>query len=584
MRSLRLLVAPTLAVAVALSTAVPVGAAPTPPASGSPRSTAVIDDAVAWLRTQQQPDGGFEVAGFAGFETPDAVLAIGGAAQSGPGWVEGEARDAVIAFNTVGAMPKDPLDALDDQVDTVQGDPASTAATKAQQAAKIIALVTVPLGLDASDFDPSADSAGAVDLEAALTAGAGPGADYASLPFTGRAFALWALGALGDTPPPALVADIDDAQQADGGFNFSGDAEGVGIDPDTTGVVIIALAVTGRTLADDTVADAAVGLGRSQRYTGEWASDFDTGNPNSTAVAMLAAATLGSNPDQPCWRETAEARFTGVPYPSPADVTEDRQAADGHIASPNDGFGLNTFGTSQAVQALVAVEGSWPYSPPTGCTPPSVSNNRRLVNAFYFDLLSRFTDEAGAAFFTGQLAGGMTPAQVARRITGTSEYGRKVTDRLYRAYLDRPATPEEQSFGGALVRAGRRYDAAAAILGSQEYFDAVDPGGETSNEEWADAVFLDAVGRPADDAGRSYVLDQLAAGRTRTRVARLLLGSSEGLSTLVRDTYRQLLRRDPEPAGRTFWVGQIRNGRSPESLVTLIAGSGEYVTSTRPPT
>ena len=40
------------------------------------------DRAVAWLVTQQLPDGGFELAAYPGFETPDAVLAIAMAAQT----------------------------------------------------------------------------------------------------------------------------------------------------------------------------------------------------------------------------------------------------------------------------------------------------------------------------------------------------------------------------------------------------------------------------------------------------------------------------------------------------------------------
>ena len=45
-------------------------------AYGNAPVEASADSGVAWLKTQQQPDGGFEVSGFPGFETPDAVLAI----------------------------------------------------------------------------------------------------------------------------------------------------------------------------------------------------------------------------------------------------------------------------------------------------------------------------------------------------------------------------------------------------------------------------------------------------------------------------------------------------------------------------
>ena len=58
---------------------------------------ASADNGVAWLKTQQQTDGGFEVAGFAGFETPDAVLAIASAAQTTFAWNPVTARTAVLA-------------------------------------------------------------------------------------------------------------------------------------------------------------------------------------------------------------------------------------------------------------------------------------------------------------------------------------------------------------------------------------------------------------------------------------------------------------------------------------------------------
>lgn len=42
--------------------------------------------AVGWIIAQQQSDGGFEMAGFPGFETPDAVLAIAENAQTDTVW------------------------------------------------------------------------------------------------------------------------------------------------------------------------------------------------------------------------------------------------------------------------------------------------------------------------------------------------------------------------------------------------------------------------------------------------------------------------------------------------------------------
>ena len=66
-----------------------------PAASAAPPPDPTVTRAVDYLRSQQQADGSFEVAQFAGFETPDAVFALASAAQTGPGW------DVAAAVTTI---------------------------------------------------------------------------------------------------------------------------------------------------------------------------------------------------------------------------------------------------------------------------------------------------------------------------------------------------------------------------------------------------------------------------------------------------------------------------------------------------
>lgn len=548
-------------------------------ATPTPRSTPAIDAGVAWLDGQQQADGGFEVGGFPGFETPDAVLALATAGQTTGTWSEAEALAAVEVVTTPGG--KDALDALDDWVDGVQGGTGSAAA-KAQQAAKVIALVTVPLGLDATDFDPSADSATAVDLVAALTGGAGTG-DYAALPFNGRAFAAWALAALGETVPAALLTGIDAAQQANGAWTYLGDPTGTGYDPDTTAATLIGLHLAGRTLEGDaTLREGVVALGLSQAWDGEWAGEFDDGNPNSTAMVALALATLGSRPSGGwCVLHGASGFLQGVPFRSPVTALTRRQGTDGRVSSPSDGFGVNTFATTQAIQALAAEEGAWPYGEPEPCDVVGLVGNRRVVHAQYVDLLVRLADEDGAAYWTTQMDSGLSAGFLAKRFTGTPEYGRRVVTRLVRTYLGRAATGEEQAQGAPAVVAGGRFQVAAAILGGEEYYEATAPtfpSGPATDETWIAALYPDTVGRAASAGDVAFVLAQLEAGRSRTQIARGLIGTAEGRGVAVRDIYRVLLRRDPSGPDRTYWGGLLRTGTSPERLVTLIAGSIEYRT------
>lgn len=569
MRKTRLLAA---TVAAALATTIvpsaPAGAAVTPE----------VEAAVAWLEDQQQADGGFELASFPGFETPDAVLALATAGQSGEVWDEAEARAAVEAVETEG---NDALDALDAWVDSTHADPGATVATKGQQAAKLVSLVTVPLGLDATDFDPSDDSADPVDLVAAMTAAAGDGS-YDGLPFGGRVAVAWALALLGEEVPAPLLAAIDGAQKANGGFDFDGNPSGDLFDIDVTAAVVLALLADDRPATDPTVRRAVTGLALRQEWTGEWAGGFDDGNPNSTALVALVARTLGQDPDSGCWRAAAEPRVAGLPLRAPTRALTARQQPDGRISSPDDGWGINTFATTQAIQALASADGAWPYgSASAACpvTPPS----RRVVNAFYLDLLGRLSDEAGAAYWAGQIDGELTTTQVARRFTVTSEYGGTVVDGLARAHLGRPATTAERSAGGPEVVAGRRLVVAAGILGSQEFYDSTAPpfsDDPATDATWTQGLYQAALGRGAGVGEVTWIESRLAAGAARADVAYEVLRSPEGRAHLVRTTYQDLLRRNPGAGERTYWGDQLGGGLSPERMVMFVAGSPEYVAST----
>ncbi|NLV55186.1 MAG: DUF4214 domain-containing protein [Acidimicrobiales bacterium] len=555
------------ALAVLLGAALPVAALAAPGPAGA---ATTFDPAAArgWLLDQQQADGGFELSGFPGFETPDAVLALAAVGQTGTGWDEAEALAAVEAATTDGGA--DPLDAVDAWVDSVQGGDDATAA--AAQAGKVVALVTEPLGLDAGDFDPADDSTAPVDLLAAIEAAEGDGS-YPSLVFTAQVYVAWALGALGEPVPSALIDLIEGAQKPNGGFDYSGLPDPGPVDPDTTAVAIIALVVAGEPADGPTVAAARAALGRTQTPTGDWAAAFDDGNPNSTAMVALVAATLGLRVEDPAWRDAADERLAGLPLPSPIRALARWQVDDGHVSSPNDAWGLNTFATAQALQAIAADSGAWPYVVDAGIEAPAVNADRRLVNALYLDLLGRPADAAGAAFWEGELAAGRTPAEVARALTGTREYAIRVAHDGAERYLGGELTAAELDEAVTDVRAGRRTALYGRMLAE----------GDAPADEWAADLFRLALGREGSDADVAWIVDSVDGGaRTRAQAATAVLDSSEGRGRWVSETYRDRLRRHAGAAERAFWVGQLGRGRNPSHLVAQIAGSAEYRSLTLP--
>lgn len=312
----------------------------TPAGAADPASERVATRAVRWLDAVQLPDGSFEVAGFPGFETPDAVLAIAERGQSDGTWSTAEARTAVRRVREDGHHG---LEALDDLADGEFG------ALSAGQAGKLIVLDAVPLGYDPAAFDPERD--GAADLVAIMVDGRQ--ADGSFGPFNATLYAALAYSVL-DRPVPAATRNlIVSGQQANGGWDFAGDPTGAEVDVDTTGLAVQALIAAGMAPGSTTVRTALAFLARTQQANGSWPALFGGDDPNATSVAVLAVTAAGFDVSGPCWRDQVAPELAGDPYTNPEAWLRSRQAPDGHIVSPNDQFGVNTFATSQTVQALL---------------------------------------------------------------------------------------------------------------------------------------------------------------------------------------------------------------------------------------
>ncbi|MGI8684778.1 MAG: hypothetical protein ACR2MO_06775 [Acidimicrobiales bacterium] len=302
------------ALALALPLA-PVAVAP----AGAATATLDLAKAAGFLKANQQPDGGFETAGFPGFETPDAILAIAEAAQTGPTWNAQVARSAVAATVRNG---RSPLDYIDDLAETT---------TSAGQAGKLIVLVSAPLGFDATNFNPQGDAT--TNLFTKMLAGRKGDGSLAT--FNATLYATLA-AELTNRTGSSTVNYILGAQQANGGWSFTGDPKGTEVDIDTTALALQALAAAGASPTSEPVRRAIGLLRANQLPSGGWSS-FGAEDPNATATAILGLTAMGEKVDT-CW--------------APAlDVLAGRQAADGHVVGPNDSFGLNTFATSQAAQA-----------------------------------------------------------------------------------------------------------------------------------------------------------------------------------------------------------------------------------------
>ena len=306
-----------------------------------PASKTTAQAAITWLKAQQLPDGGFELAAFPGFETRDAALAIAENAQTGDTWSTTEALAAVgaVKYNGIGATALDALDAY-----------AATIAT-AGAAGKTIVLSAAPLGLDPAAFDPAGDGT-PTNLVSVMGCSTTTESAFNNLLYVALGQDLACGGA-----QPAILDAVRAAQQDDGGWNFIGDPSGTDVDLDTSALAVEVLVAAGADVTDPILSKALGFFAVNQQANGSWQS-FGADDPNSTALAIFGITALGFDVESPCWRDTADPSLAGTEYASPTAWLRSQQltsppADAGRIASPNDSFGVNTFATSQTVEGLL---------------------------------------------------------------------------------------------------------------------------------------------------------------------------------------------------------------------------------------
>jgi prenyltransferase beta subunit len=253
---------------------------------------------VDFIRSTQQPDGGFGALG----QTMDAVFAI---------------RAAGIDPNTVTSGGKSPADFL----------LASTGELTTPAAAGKAAL-----GARALTIDPR--NVGGTDLISIITASydQATGA-YADDDFS-QSIAILGLACTGNGVGELAVDALRTNQLDDGGWGFGGFS-----DADTTAIVIQAMLAAGVPTSDEDVVKAIAYLRASQNDDGGWGYGGES-NTSSTAYVVQALLAAGEGPESATYTKNGA---------TPVSYLVALQQADGSFP----GFDP-AFATNQVVPALAA--------------------------------------------------------------------------------------------------------------------------------------------------------------------------------------------------------------------------------------
>lgn len=265
MRWLRVVPVFLLACAAMFGTGTALAQDASPAAGGSP-----LEQAVAWLESQQAADGGF--VGYtgesdAGF-TLDALIALGAARNAG---VDTSASiDAALAF----------LGESDHALVYAQ--------TGVGQSAKLI------LGLTAVGVEPEG-FANVMPLTI-LQAGQAEGTGIFGTGMYDHALTIMALVVMGEEVPDSAIEALATTQAANGGWAWDGSTDEANADSNTTSMVVQALVAAG--LGDHDLVNSATAFLETT-----WTNDGGLYSPaegtapdaNSSALVLQATVALGGD-------------------------------------------------------------------------------------------------------------------------------------------------------------------------------------------------------------------------------------------------------------------------------------------------
>ena len=227
--------------------------------------------AIAWVKTQQQPDGSF------------------------PGFGAGSSVDVLLAF--VSAQDNKEAGHQDLHEYTMEG---SKLITFLQSKAGELAKTPGGAGkllLAVSANKMNGKSFGGVDLVATINASYDAKTGQYGKDIIGHAFAVLGLAAAGEDVPIEALRFLADAQATEGGWSFSGDTAPGAADTNTTAVALQAFLAMRVGTSDNTIDRGAKWLAAQQNADGgfpyqkggEFGSDSDV---NSTAYAAQAFIAL----------------------------------------------------------------------------------------------------------------------------------------------------------------------------------------------------------------------------------------------------------------------------------------------------
>lgn len=195
-----------------------------------------------------------------------------------------------------------------------------------------------------------------------------------------------------------------------------------------------------------------------------------------------------------------------------------------------------------------------------------------FVRAVYADFVSRDPSDADLAHWKPRAVTADQRAQLVRALAYSSESLGAIVDRYYQDALGRPADAAgRQYWTDQLQRGVPLADLAVRFYASAEHFEGVNQ----DLGRWVDGLYAAFFDRRADDSGRAHWA-RAAQTYGRAAVTRALHDSTESVRLRIGAAYQHLLARAADAGGVEHWTSMLRWTRNDVHLAETLANSAEY--------
>ena len=206
---------------------------------------------------------------------------------------------------------------------------------------------------------------------------------------------------------------------------------------------------------------------------------------------------------------------------------------------------------------------------PAGGDVCSDAAGSRLVSGLFVDGLGRPPTSSELADFGARAALPSGARGVARELLGSEVGTRRFVDREMRRILGRPVSPVNVAGFATRLRTGTEPDVMRSeVFGAAGFYAN---SGHTV-DGWARAFYRVEFGRTITNGELGSVRRQVAAGFSRTTIARFLLASAGADQALAARTIELWWTRPATAAEQTTWVSRYQN-RPEQSVTTDLAAA-----------